>query len=308
MTHPALIIIDCIILTAYCVILFCIVSQFERYRHAGLLFLIIYEFLFWLIDWKCTYNESMTGPNTEIDIALIVSSIDIIVMLVFFAVFMKGNPFINYCLYIITDLFNIIMLFFSLKLRELFAPALPPIGLATNLSDWPVLIFEALAYGSTILIAILFIPRLKKLLYKLPGKLLLIIVFFYLILNFFILAIMIFNAKELSQSFIILSIVILLIFIIALVLFFLSIKMYHAEKLQNVLISQELTRHHKYYYSIHETCIKLHHLKHDLVNHQNIMKLSSNIDEEALKKYRRQLLSQCTEITNEMKKNNSERI
>ncbi len=308
MAHQAIIFIDCIIMTVYYVTLFCIIGQFKRRKAAGLLLLASYQILFSIISWIFTYNEDMTGPNTDIDITLITVAIEIIFSIVFFAVFMKGNPFVNYCVYVIADTFNIIMLFLSIRIQEALMPELPLIGRATELSNWPVLFFELLAYGGTIAIALLLVPKLKKLLGKIPDKLLYGILFFYLISEFFLFGIMVFNDEIITKPLIAVIAVVLIITIMALLLFFFTIKLYHMEKLQKELILQEMEQQHRYYSVLHETGVRLRHLKHDLANHQTVMKLADDMDQEASEKYRQQLLTHYQELTEEINKSKLERI
>lgn len=308
MAHHGIIFIDCIIITAYYVTLFCIISQFKQHKYAGILLLTIYQMLSSITSWIQTYDEGMPVPNTDVDVVLIIISVDIIFCIVFFTVFMKGNPFVNYCVYIITDTFNVIMLFLSVKLRELLTPNLSAPALVTDLTDWPVLIFEFFAYAGTIVIAFLFIPKLKKILEKIPVKLLYVIFCLYLFSNFILFGILVFNAEIITKHLIATIAIVLVVLALVLLLFIFTIRIYQAEKLQKQLILQEMERQQQFYSSLYKTGVRLRHLKHDLANHQAVMDLTEGIDKASSEKYRQQILTHYQELTEEINKSKLERI
>lgn len=294
MAHDIIISTDILLQSLYYILIFIIISEFKRAKLTGLIILAVYQLSSTIADWLTVNYAPGTGFINDYTV-LILPPVDIIFTLGFLAVFLKGNPFSNYVIFIVTDIINQLMLSVFSGIRETLFPDTRALGLVQSWNDWPALASDFLAFALTLVILKVTVSRLHRLLSITPNKVIYTIILIDLAFNAVTVLLMFLENYDSGYKIILASLVVLT-FILMLLALALIWGRYNHERTNRKLITLEMEMQYEYYSLMCEITRQLRDLKHDMSNHLAVIDTVGEIDNAAQKKYTDQLLSYCDTI------------
>ncbi|MDO4546111.1 MAG: hypothetical protein Q4C25_08135 [Bacillota bacterium] len=304
MGHLIFVALDCVFLALYYTVLMVLTADFKKHRRQGIAVLLVFFLAETVYDWYLTYAlpleeyADMSAPEN-----ILLSFVDIVFPLCFFAYYMKGNPLVNFFITTVVDMAALLTAgVFSLVNDVLFPDSLPLVY-ADSWSDLPTLLFFFLSYLLPILLFCRFRLPVRTFIYGLPRWL----IYGVLLLNYLLDTALFllfgdesFATKTDNLTLLVIILIVTLGTVIPL-LFAALLRKHRDEAGSWKLIELEMQLEYDYYRTMHDLSLQLRKLRHDMVNHMTILQALQEIDESERLKYRDQLLSYCEETERTMK-------
>lgn len=262
-----------------------------------------YFFIENFISWLTTYNKTLADISDDSLVDALSSLVYIAFLICFFYYFKDRHPVFNYTLYCIANYCWLILLALFSICRAEFFPHSRPLALAETFYDIPSLLAYILSYAAAFAVFYFCRKKLTALLLKLSQRIINAFILVTIILDMASIPFFLPNLASISSTasrylFAMLC-VITTLFILTLILIYMAfLYKYRSELLNRKLIDMSIQTSYDYYRKLNQIYLSLRHLRHDLINHMNILSVTQK-DNPTHIKYRRDILSAAEKIRNQ---------